>query len=221
MATKRKTNTSNNGHSRFHLTFKNVFQRIAWGTFQQHDVLFLIGPAGCGKSFLATAFAISEVLQKTKKKIVLTRPIVEAGENLGYLPGDLHEKVNPYMIPLLDSMKKLVGTSGPQHDMIAASVTISPIAYMRGITFDDSICIFDEAQNATLGQLKLFLSRFGENSKIIVTGDPYQSDLGDRSGLMDVIHRIESISGVGVVKFDKEAIVRHPLVSQILDKLED
>jgi phosphate starvation-inducible PhoH-like protein len=202
------------------MDFKNAAQRIAWGAFQQHDILFLIGPAGTGKTHLSMAFAIYEILQRQKKQIVLTRPIVEAGESLGYLPGDFAEKVNPYMLPLLDSMKKLVGTQGPQHDLIASSVEIAPLAYMRGRSFSNSICIFDEAQNATFNQLKLFLTRIDDNSKIIITGDPQQTDLGEGSGLLDVLHRVDGIPGVGVVKFEKDSIVRHPLVALILEKLD-
>jgi phosphate starvation-inducible PhoH-like protein len=152
------------------MDFKNATQRIAWGTFQQHDILFLIGPAGTGKTFMAMAFAIHEILQRQKKQIVLTRPIVEAGESLGFLPGDFSEKVNPYMMPLLDSMKKLIGTQGLQHDLVASSVEIAPLAYMRGRSFSNSICIFDEAQNATYNQLKQYLTRIDDNSKIIITG---------------------------------------------------
>ena len=215
-ATKKKTS-----NGKFHLEFLNSSQKIAWAAFQQHDVLITTGPAGTGKTYLAMAFAIHEVLQRTKKRIILTRPIVEAGESLGYLPGDYEEKVNPYMMPLFDCMRKLIPETGQQADMIKAAVEVAPVAYMRGRTFDDAVCIFDEAQNATMEQLKLFMSRFGKNSKIIVTGDPQQSDLaGQVAPLSDVVARLETLSGIGIVKFTKEAIVRHPLVSSILERLE-
>jgi phosphate starvation-inducible PhoH-like protein len=212
--------TKSKGQGRFHIEFKNSIQKLAWAGFQQHDVLFLTGPAGTGKTFLATAFAINEVLQKNKKRIILTRPIVESGESLGYLPGDFQEKVNPYMMPLYDSIKKLVGEDNPQRDVITAASEVAPLAYLRGRTFDNSVCILDEAQNCSLMQLKLFLTRFGEDSKIIITGDPTQSDLGGTTcALSDVIYRLENVPGVGIVKFENDSIVRHPLIGKILDRL--
>lgn len=206
----------------FHLEFLNQAQKMAWGAFDQHDVLFLLGPAGCGKTHLACAFAISEILAKRKKKCVLTRPIVEAGEALGFLPGTFDEKVGPYMMPMYDCIQKCVGVEGPQRDIIDRSIEVAPIAYMRGRTFDDAVCIFDEAQNATKSQLKLFMTRFGENSKIIITGDPHQSDLMPRDqGLMHVVQRLEDLPGVGVIYFKASSIVRHPLIASILEKLEE
>lgn len=218
-----KTHTVNG--AKFHLEFITPAQKVAWEMFQQHEVLFLTGPAGTGKSHLATAFAINEVLQNRKKKIVLTRPIVEAGESLGFLPGDLNEKVDPYMMPLYDCMKKLGGENNVQRDIINAAVEVAPLAYMRGRTFDDAICIFDEAQNATKAQLKLFLTRFGKNSKIIITGDPQQTDLilnkGDDVPLSDVMRRLETLKGIGIMVFKRDSIVRHHLITDILDRLED
>jgi len=211
---------SNNKRHSFHLEFLNASQKIAWSGFDQHDVLFLLGPAGCGKTHLAAAFAINEVLNKTRRRIILTRPIVEAGESLGFLPGTFDEKVDPYMLPLFDCIDKLVGREGPQRDMLNRSIEKAPLAYMRGRTFDDAVCIFDEAQNATRMQLKLFLTRFGVNSKIIVTADPTQSDLKGEVALMDVVRRLEGVTGVGVVQFGHSSIVRHPLVASILEKLE-
>ena len=206
----------------FHLEFKNQAQKMAWGAFDQHDVLFLLGAPGSGKTFLACAFAISEVLAKRKKKIILTRPIVEAGEALGFLPGDLSEKVGPYMMPMYDCIQKCVGLVGPQKEIIERSIEVAPIAYMRGRTFDDAVCIFDEAQNATKTQLKLFMTRFGENSKIIITGDPFQSDLRPADqGLMQVVNKLQDLSGIGVVSFKPSSIVRHPLIASILEKLEE
>jgi phosphate starvation-inducible PhoH-like protein len=208
--------------SRFHLKFLSQAQKDAWQSFQKNDVLFLVGKAGTGKTLLSIAFAINEILQKRKSRIILTRPIVEAGESLGYLPGDLLEKVNPYMMPFYDSITKLLGKNNPQRDIINASIEIAPLAYLRGRTFSDAICIFDEAQNANKLQLKLFLSRFDSTSKLIITGDPLQSDLKtDNCDLVDVMRRIESLDGVGIISFCKEDIVRHPLVGAILDRLEE
>jgi phosphate starvation-inducible PhoH-like protein len=214
-STQRASQTGGN----FHIEFKHD-QGLAYAAFKQHDVLFLIGPAGTGKSFLACAFAIEQILSKERRKIVITRPIVEAGESLGYLPGEFEEKVHPYMMPLYDCIDKLVGREGAWRDKVNQSIEVCPLAYMRGRTFDNAVCIFDEAQNATMMQLKLFLTRFGENSKIIVTGDPTQSDLMGEVALTNVMHRLSGVSGVGVVQFKANGIVRHPLVAQIIEKLE-
>lgn len=207
--------------SKFHMEFLNSWQKLAWAAFQQHDVNLLVGSAGTGKTYLSMAFAIHDILQRSKKKIIITRPIVEAGESLGFLPGDYEEKVSPYMMPLFDCMKKLIPERGPQSDVVREAIEIAPIAYMRGRTFDDSVCIFDEAQNATLEQLKMFLSRFGKNSKIIITGDPNQSDLSSKPPLFDLLARLDAVEGVAIVRFPNEAIVRHPLIATILEKLEN
>ena len=205
----------------FHLEFLNQAQKMAWAAFDQHDVLFLLGSPGTGKSHLACAFAISEILSKKKKKIVLTRPIVEAGESLGYLPGTFEEKVNPYMLPLFDCMERCLGPDGPQREIVNKSVELAPLAYMRGRTFSDAVCIFDEAQNATFSQLKLFLSRFGQNSKVIITGDPFQSDLRPQDrALMQVVDKLSSLKGIGIINFKACSIVRHPLIGAIMEKLE-
>jgi phosphate starvation-inducible PhoH-like protein len=204
----------------FHIEFKNEAQGLAWAAFQQHDVLFLIGPAGCGKTFLASAFAIEQILNKQRNRIILTRPIVEAGESLGFLPGEFEEKVHPYMMPIYDCVDTMVGKEGPWRDRIDQVIEVAPIAYMRGRSFHDAICIFDEAQNASLSQLKLFLTRFGENSKIIITGDPTQSDIGGKVALVEVMQKLRGVNGIGVVEFKTNSIVRHSLVSKIIEKLE-
>ena len=206
-------------NGKFHIEFLSTAQKMAWAAFQQHDVLFLSGPAGVGKTHIAVAFAVSELLQKNCKRIILTRPIVESGESLGFLPGDFTEKVDPYMAPLYDVLGKLVGYDGVQREAVDRCIEVAPIAYMRGRTFDDAICIFDEAQNATMSQLKLFMTRFGENSKLIITGDPNQSDIGGASGLVDVMTRLEMVTGISIIRFKIESIVRHPLVGKILEKL--
>jgi phosphate starvation-inducible PhoH-like protein len=204
----------------FHIEFKNEAQGLAWAAFQQHDVLFLIGPAGCGKTFLASAFAIEQILNKQRNRIILTRPIVEAGESLGFLPGEFEEKVHPYMMPLYDCIDQMIGPEGPWRDRIDQAVEVAPIAFMRGRTFSNAVCIFDEAQNASLSQLKLFLTRFGENSKIIITGDPTQSDIGGKVALVEVMQKLRGVNGIGVVEFKTNSIVRHSLVGKIIEKLE-
>lgn len=205
----------------FHFELLNGTQKAAWAAFQQHDVLFLLGPAGTGKTFLSVAFAIKKILAKENQKIVLTRPIVEAGESLGYLPGDIQEKVNPYMMPIYDCMDQLIGKEGAHREKILQASEVAPLAYMRGRTFSNAVCLFDEAQNATKAQLKLFLSRLGQNSKIIITGDPNQSDLPGPVALSDVVRRLSGKQGIGIVEFKSSAIVRHPLIASIMEALED
>jgi len=171
----------------------------------------------------AVSFAIEDILNDPdKKKIILTRPIVESGESLGYLPGDFHEKVNPYMMPFFDIIDDLIDKETDQRRQIDEAIDIIPLAYMRGRTFNNAVCIFDEAQNATFFQLKLFLSRFQEGSKLIITGDPLQSDLNIKAtlDLVDVVRRLENLKGIGIIQFKNDSIVRHPLVGDILERLE-
>lgn len=223
-ATKKATTTRSRARragSKFSVEWKNASQKLAWIEFQRHDIVFLTGPAGVGKTHLAMAFAISEVLEKKKKKIVLTRPIVEAGESLGFLPGEFEEKVHPYILPCLDIVSKMTGGDAQSKEIIAKSIEIAPVAYMRGRTFEDAICIFDEAQNATLTQLKLFLTRFSDDSKLILTGDPNQSDLQHDPALVGVMEKLQTLKGVGSVEFQRKDIVRHPLIADILERLED
>lgn len=218
----------NNQHAsvkkqQFHVEFLNAAQKLAWSAFDQHDILFLLGAAGTGKSYLGCAFAISEVLAKRKEKIVITRPTIEAGgRGLGFLPGDADAKLTPYMLPLFDCMDMCLGTFSPQREAISKSVEIAPLQFMRGRTFHNSVCILDEAQNCNYGEIKLFLTRFGKNSKVIITGDPMQSDLPwkDRA-LMNVVEKLSGLKGVGVIQFKPSSIVRHPLIAGILERLED
>ena len=205
---------------KFHVEFMNVSQEMAYAAFTQHDILFMLGPAGTAKTHLSMAFAISEILQKNRKKIIMVRPIVEAGESLGFLPGTLGEKVDPYLLPLMDCLEKLVGVGTPHREIVNRTLQYAPLAYMRGRTFDDAVCILDEAQNATSKQLKLFLTRLGSNTKMIINGDLKQSDLREVA-LGGIVDRLQSISGIGVIKFNKDAIVRHKLVSAIVEALEE
>jgi phosphate starvation-inducible PhoH-like protein len=206
------------GKSKFHLEFKNSSQKLAWNAFQQHDILFLVGPAGAGKTFLTTAFAVEQLKEGSKRSLILTRPIKEAGEKLGFLPGDFNEKVDPYMQPLYDSLSKLVGREGPERAVIDAAIEVAPLAYLRGRTFEKAICVLDEAQNCTKTQLKMYLTRLGEDSKMIINGDMSQCDIPD-SGLQEVIDVVSKINGVGVIEFTSSSVVRHRVVRDIVDLL--
>ena len=200
---------------------RTASQKKAWSLLSQNDITFLLGSAGSGKTFLAMAYAINEVVEKRRDTIVLTRPIVEAGERLGFLPGTFGEKVNPYMQPLYDTMDKLLGKYSKLREVVNKAIVLAPLCYMRGRTFDNAICIFDEAQNATYTQLKLVLSRCGQNTQVVVTGDPFQSDLCGEAEppLMEVVSRLNGTSGIATHKFSNNDVVRHPLVSAILKKL--
>lgn len=202
------------------IVLRTESQKKAWQSMDDNLVTFLLGSAGSGKTFLAMAYAINAVLSKQCEKIVLTRPIVESGEKLGFLPGTFGEKVNPYMQPLYDTMEIMVGRGGGQRELINKSIVLAPLCYMRGRTFNDAICIFDEAQNANYAQLKLFLSRFGQNTKFIITGDPQQSDLYHTDvPLTNVVERLQSVPEIGTVEFANGDVVRHPLVAKILKRL--
>lgn len=202
------------------IELKNASQKTAWDALDNNLVTFLLGSAGSGKTFLAVAYAINAVLNRQAEKIVLTRPIVEAGEKLGYLPGTFGEKVNPYMQPLYDAMDVLVGKQSGKRELINKSVVLAPLCYMRGRTFNDAICVFDEAQNATFAQLKLFLTRFGHGSQMIITGDPKQSDLPiSPAPLTDVVARLQDVPDISIIKFANTDVVRHPIVATMLDRL--
>ncbi len=206
--------------SGFFFKFKNDFQKIAWNLLNHHDIVIMTGDAGTAKSFLSTAFAIQQLLEKKKKKIIITRPIVEAGEKLGFLPGSFQEKVDPYMQPIYDSIDKLVGKSGPDRDYVKTCLELAPIAYLRGRTLDDAVCILDEAQNASAKQLMLFLTRLGENSTMIINGDMNQSDIPGPVALLDIIENLNGVPGIAMVEFKESAIVRHPLVSAIINRMK-
>ena len=188
----------------------------------RNDLVFAIGPAGSGKTYTAIALAVRALKNREVRRIILTRPAVEAGERLGFLPGDLKEKLDPYLQPLYDALGDMIPAKRLQSFMEEGIIQIAPLAYMRGRTLDRAFVILDEAQNTSLGQLKMFLTRMGSDAKFIVTGDPTQVDLPNRadSGLMRGVELVRDIKGISIVEFGKEDIVRHPLVTKIVDAFE-
>lgn len=195
-------------------------QSNALEVISNSTITFILGPAGTGKTHLASGYAVQQLLDGKVENIVITRPSV-ATEQLGYLPGSAEEKVGPYLIPFFDALERIAGKRGHHRDRVSAAVKIAPLAYLRGRTFHKSIMVFDEAQNATFGQLKLFLTRLGAGSQIIVTGDADQSDLPrSERRLIDVMQRLSGLKGVGVVEFKNADIVRHPIIGCVLRELE-
>lgn len=190
---------------------------------RDHDVTLCVGPAGTGKSYLAVGMAVTLLRQGAVKRIVLVRPAVEAGERLGYLPGDLVAKINPYLRPLFDALNEMMEPEQVRRYMDNDIIEIAPLAYMRGRTLNHAAIILDEGQNTTIPQMKMFLTRLGENSKMIVTGDITQIDLPRtvRSGLIDAIHRLRNIDKLAVVYLDQSDVVRHALVQRIVKAYED
>jgi phosphate starvation-inducible PhoH-like protein len=183
------------------------------------DVVIAIGPAGTGKTYLAVAEAVAALRGNAVRKIILTRPAVEAGEKLGFLPGDFHAKINPYLRPLYDALGELLAQGEVQRYLDADVIEIVPLAYMRGRTLKSAFIILDEGQNTTPAQMKMFLTRMGEGSKVVLTGDVTQVDLpeGQPSGLIDAIRVLEAVGGLEVIRFDATDIQRHPVVQQIVD----
>ncbi|HSQ58324.1 MAG TPA: PhoH family protein [Gemmata sp.] len=188
-----------------------------------HDVVICVGPAGTGKTYLAVGWAVGLLRAGAVKKIVLVRPAVEAGERLGFLPGDLVAKISPYLRPLFDALTEIMDAETVKKYMENDIIEILPLAYMRGRTLNNSVIILDEGQNATTAQMKMFLTRMGLNSKIVVTGDITQTDLPRtiRSGLIDAVHRLKDIEGIAIVHLDQSDIVRNPLVTRIVKAYEE
>ena len=186
------------------------------------SLVFASGPAGSGKTFLVVAEALSQLLSQKKKSLILTRPVVEAGENLGFLPGDFEQKINPYLRPLFDSLEVLLSKEFLRKMLESGIIEIAPLAYMRGRTLSDSIIILDEAQNTTVQQMKMFLTRIGENSKIFVTGDATQSDLPKKvpSGLVNALEILKDIDDISICHLSDEDVVRSPLVRKIIQAYE-
>ncbi len=190
---------------------------------RKYDLTFATGPAGCGKTYLAVATAVESLRAGDVRKIVLVRPAVEAGENLGFLPGDLRAKLNPYLRPLMDALGDMIDYDQARQLMEQDTIEVIPLAYMRGRTLNDAFIILDEAQNATISQMKMFLTRMGERSKMVVSGDATQQDLprGITSGLRDALKRLGEIDGIGVVRLQASDIVRHRLVQRIVEAYDD
>ena len=184
-----------------------------------NDMLFAVGPAGTGKTYTGVALAVQALKNKEVKRIILTRPAVEAGENLGFLPGDLKEKLDPYMQPLYDGLRDMIAAERLEQYIENGTIQIAPLAFMRGRTLDNAFVILDEGQNTTHAQMKMFLTRMGKNAKFIITGDPGQVDLPRRtiSGLKEALLILKDTEGVGMVYLDDKDVIRHKLVKKVID----
>ena len=194
-------------------------QRKMVSAMKRNDLLFAVGPAGTGKTYTAVALAVEALKNKKVKRIILTRPAVEAGENLGFLPGDLKEKLDPYMQPLYDALRDMIPAEKLKDFLESGVIEVAPLAFMRGRTLDKAYCIMDEAQNATEGQFRMFLTRMGKSAKFIVTGDVTQIDLPKKqtSGLTHCIHLLKGIQGIEFVQLDGKDVIRHKLVKKIIE----
>ena len=201
---------------------KTIGQKEYYFALKNNDVVFGIGPAGTGKTYLAVVFAVDALKNNIVKKIILTRPAVEAGENLGFLPGDLKEKVDPYLRPLYDALHDMLGVEQTERYIEKGVIEIAPLAYMRGRTLEDAYVILDEAQNTTDNQMKMFLTRLGFNSKMIITGDITQIDLprGMESGLVKALKILNGVKGVSFIHLSAMDVVRHPVVQRIIERYD-
>ena len=191
--------------------------------YGQNDMVFAVGPAGTGKTYLSIALAVKALKEKTAKKIILSRPAVEAGEKLGFLPGDMKDKIDPYLQPLYDALEDMLPQVKLQDMMEKHVIQIAPLAFMRGRTLSDAVVILDEAQNTTPAQIRMFLTRMGWNTKMIITGDMTQIDLphSQKSGLIEALHILNNVEGIGIVNLDRGDIVRHKLVTRIVNAYEE
>lgn len=204
------------------ITARSENQRRLVEAYDTHDMLFAIGPAGSGKTYTAIALAVRALKNKTIKKIILSRPAVEAGEKLGFLPGDMKEKIDPYLQPLYDALQEMIPAAKLQEYMENNIIQIAPLAFMRGRTLNDAVVILDEAQNTSTAQIKMFLTRMGWNTKMIVTGDCTQIDLppSQKSGLIEAQRILKDVEGIAFIEMNKRDIVRHKLVTKVVEAYE-
>jgi len=202
-----------------HIKAQTVNQHRLVENIKKHDMVFAIGPAGTGKTYTGVAMAVKALKEKQVKRIILTRPAVEAGENLGFLPGDLKEKLDPYMQPLYDALRDMIPAEKLANYIETGVIQIAPMAFMRGRTLDNAFVILDEAQNTTHAQMKMFLTRMGKNAKFLLTGDPGQIDLPRRviSGLKEALLVLKDVKGIGIVYLDEKDVIRHKLVKKVID----
>ncbi len=201
---------------------RNANQQKMVRSFAENDLTFALGPAGTGKTYIAIALAVAALKNKACKRLILSRPAVEAGEKLGFLPGDMKDKIDPYLRPLYDALEDMLPAVKLKEYMESDTIQIAPLAFMRGRTLNDAVIILDEAQNTTKHQMKMFLTRLGMNAKMIVTGDATQIDLprSVQSGLLQALRILRGVKGIGIIEYVKKDIVRHPLVQRIVDAYE-
>lgn len=205
------------------ISARNANQARMVRSFDDNDLTFALGPAGTGKTYIAIALAVRALKNREIRRLILSRPAVEAGEKLGFLPGDMKDKIDPYLQPLYDALEDMLPALKLKEYMDAGTIQIAPLAFMRGRTLNDAVIILDEAQNTTTQQMKMFLTRLGMNSKMVVTGDVTQIDLprSTRSGLLSALRILRDVKGIGVIEYQKKDIVRHPLVQRIVDAYEN
>ncbi|WP_324826941.1 PhoH family protein [Qipengyuania zhejiangensis] len=202
---------------------RSAMQATYMRSLVRDDIIFALGPAGTGKTYLAVAQAVAQLITGSVQRLILSRPAVEAGEKLGFLPGDMKEKVDPYLRPLYDALYDCMPPEQVERRLASGEIEIAPIAFMRGRTLADAFVILDEAQNTTREQMKMFLTRFGQNSRMVICGDPRQVDIpgGDRmSGLADAVDKLEGVDGFGTIRFTAADVVRHPIVGRIVEAYE-
>jgi phosphate starvation-inducible PhoH-like protein len=201
---------------------RSKMQAVYMEALAREDMIFALGPAGTGKTYLAVAQAVQQLIGGSVDRLILSRPAVEAGERLGFLPGDMKDKVDPYLRPLYDALYDMLPAEQVERRIASGEIEIAPIAFMRGRTLSDAVIILDEAQNTTPAQMKMFLTRFGMRSRMVICGDPLQVDLPDptKSGLADAVGRLEGVQGIATVRFGVGDVVRHPLVGRIVDAYE-
>lgn len=204
------------------ISARTANQQLLVDTFSKNDLTFALGPAGTGKTYIAIALAVRALKNKEARKIILSRPAVEAGEKLGFLPGDMKDKIDPYLQPLYDALEDMIPAIKLKEYMETKVIQIAPLAFMRGRTLNDAVIVLDEAQNTTTHQIKMFLTRLGMNAKMIITGDATQIDLprSTTSGLLQALHILKGVDGIGKVEFGKKDIVRHALVQRIVEAYE-